>query len=288
MSDKQVDSSSTDAKNRTVRVSHEVTTEEDKKSRRNGFFQRARNVINQTETSVSWIAGLVGLIGTFWLATGYVDRKIDQQFSQKIGPYEDVLQGMTLVNASEYDSAIPELESAFQAFINTTEKTPQTSSYDVAALVTIYLEALANATSPEDHTTKFERILEIEEENKIAFKPWNYHEIGWVYLRTGNLEEAQQAFRSAVQGYSIKEYFPQAAGSYWALTLVELCQGDVEGAMSNYEEARMRDFSYSLESTLNIIETMEEDSWYRRLITSYDMEEYLPEFSTRLQEMEES
>lgn len=243
------------------------------------LFYELRNFLNETEPSVSWLVGFLGLLGILWIGVVYVDQRIDKVFENKISPYQSLLKGITLSNSREYEKAISPLRNSFQAFI---EEGSNDENDDLYPVINYYLEALANTNSPEDYKSNFNEILRLEESNRIIFDGWRYHQIGWYYFRVGDLEKAEESFNQAIQNYTLKGYYASSSDSFWALALVHLSKGELEEAVSNYEEARTRSYYYNSKSMITELQNAERSSWYRRLIDLYPIEESIPSFISEL------
>ena len=239
---------------------------------------------NRTEPSISWVGNAIGLaaaIGIF----AFVDARINHLFDKKITPYQELIRGMTLVDSGEEEIAIKYLDKAFLELTKDLKEVDTADEFHYPA-VDYYLEAITNSRDPEIHQHRFGRILKLEEENQYVFLGWHNNQIGWYYFRTGDLESAQKHFNKAIQQYALREYFPEAAYSFWALMLISLCEGDLDSAMLNYQEARRRDYTFHPDAALIDLRYMDEDEWFLRLIRLYDIENHVPAFIDQLENLD--
>lgn len=240
---------------------------------------------DRTEPSISWIGNMVALAVFFAGVVKFVDIRINQVFDQKITPYQELIRGMTLVESEDHDKSIVYLEKAFRALTKDLKEHEPIEDYH-SPVVDYYLEAIANSSKPKNHIPRFKQILKLEEEGKYAFSGWHYNEIGWIHLRTGKLDEARQRFQQAVEEHEDDQFFTEAGHSYWALTLTSLCVGDIETALSYYEEARRRSYIYSPDVILIDLRYMDESDWYSLLVRRYDIEEAVDAFIKRIENLE--
>ncbi|MCC5607922.1 tetratricopeptide repeat protein [Nostoc sp. CHAB 5834] len=252
------------------------------KVRSSSLLKRLLVFLTETEPSVSWIGGLIALIGVGLVVMNQIDTKVKEVFLDKLGPYENLQAGKALIDDFEYDAAIPDLEIAFKKLgIRFSQENVRSERY--YPIVDYYLYAIINSRYPALHQHRFKEILKLEEDNKISFNSWHFHQFAWYYFRTGSLEKANEYFLKAINNFKVQGDPNSAADSYWGLSLVDLCKGNLDSAMKNYEEAYQIKSFYSPESVLRTIKLMEKDYWYEKIIDQYDIEKYLPEFSKKIQ-----
>ncbi len=130
--------------------------------------------------------------------------------------------------------------------------------------------------------------MKIGKENKISFTAWHYHQFAWYYLRTGFIKEAETNFLLSLDKYKSYGSLSTASDTFWGLTLLYLCKGDLNSALKNYNEASTRSSSYSYESVLTTINHINDEPWYDKLIDLYDIESHLPKFKAQIQKVKSS
>lgn len=250
-----------------------------------GFFKRLKTFVDETEASVSWIAGLITMAGLFVFLINYINAATNRIVSEKVSPYEKLLSGQALVAEAIYDDAIPDLEVAFNQLDKKFSRENITGGR-YYQIIDSYLLAMVNSESPELHEHRFKKILKLQEENKFSFLAWHHLQIGWYYFRTGHLEKASKNFLAALDKYKGTQNPSGQSNSYWALALVAICEGDLIQAKENYQSAYSLSEYYSPDSVLRTIKFFDSDSWYRPLIDYYDIEEHLPGFAEMVQATE--
>ncbi|MDB9451630.1 tetratricopeptide repeat protein [Dolichospermum circinale] len=248
------------------------------------FLLKIKKILDKTEPSLSLIVNFVALLSVFTAGFFYIDTKVNKAVLDKFTPYENLQVGKALLDTFAYDEAIPDLEIAFKKLGNRFA-TDEITNGKYYLILDYYLYAIVNSTDPLSHKRRFQELLKIEKENKIAFRAWHYHQLAWYYFRTGSIEEAKINFNVAIKNYRVERKIGGTADSFWGLTLVDLCKGDLDSAEKNYKEAYIQNTSYAPESVLRTINIIPTEGWYETLIVLYDIEKHLPKFAERVRKV---
>lgn len=158
----------------------------------------------KTDTSLSLIVNFLTLSSLFIGGYLYIDKKVNQTFLDKFSPYENLQVGKALIDDSEYDEAIPDLEKAFKKLGDRFAK-DEVLSGKYYLIMDYYLYAIVNSKAPYLYERRFKELLKLEKENKISFRAWHYHQLAWYYFRTGAIKEAKINFQKAIERYKAEE-----------------------------------------------------------------------------------
>lgn len=221
--------------------------------------------LSRANTFVALLAGIgslfaVGYGGFFWL-----DERVEKLVTKQITPYQYLINGITLVQDEEYDKAIEQFRPALRKL-----KDLNKENKNLGALVDFYLMAMVNSGEPIEYSPDFQKLLPLLK-NDLPRWGWRFHQIGWYYLRTGELDKAKENFIKAKRRFKVEDEFSASADTYWALVLVYVASGDIEKAVSHAlyaEERRFRDFN--LDTLIHDVSAYKNDPWYKRLARSYD------------------
>lgn len=232
----------------------------------------------ETKTNKSWwkkatkysgeAATIVGFLGLLWSGVYWIEYRIDTKVSERTAPFENLLSGISLIQDEEYDEAVEELEKAFDTFIETKQ-----SEKRLISVIDQYLIAIVNAEDITAHEPDFNKIYK-----KIGDIPkygWHYHQLGWYYLRTNNLELSKKNFERALAKYRESEKNRESADTYWALAMVHLAEGLIPKATAYTVEAQSRNpLVYSTDLLIKDRAAMSKDPWFRRLMRIYPSYEF--------------
>lgn len=207
---------------------------------------------------ISIVTALFGIY--VWLGA-----RIDSTVKTRIEPYEHFLLGLGAVHDEEYDRAVPELDKAFDALQERGDAKEQ-----LVPLIDYYLYAVVNSKHPADYSSRFNKVKKVIDEHAISPDAFCFHQLGWYYLRTGELEQARPQFLRAKDKYAEEDRPRAAADTYWALALIELADGKTEAAVENAREAsRKNPVKYDLKQLVQDQGAMREDNWYQVLMRLY-------------------
>lgn len=229
---------------------------------------------NSKETTVFNKLKVFGVIGwlsaglTFAAGTGYTvlqafDSWVDNKINSKIEPYQKLITGIALVQDNEFDDAVIQLEQSLKGL--------SVENVDEALLKTLldhYMVAIVESDDIIGHEPDF-NILK-SHLKRIPNYGWHSHELGWYYLRTGDVKKAVNHFEWALVKLNQHRKYRDAADSYWALSIVELIKGDLNSSIEYTVKAEEANpLGYSLENILKDKEAMKKDEWFARLMRIY-------------------
>lgn len=219
--------------------------------------------------------------GLAWL-NSRINSRIDQAVTERVEPYEHFLLGMGAVNDEEYDRAIPDFDKAFDAL----EKRGGPKE-ELVPLIDYYLYAIVNSEHPAKHSSQFNKIKQTIDNHSISPDAYCFHQIGWYYLRTGEMEKAREQFLRARDKYAEEERYRASADTYWALGMIALADGDVDAAVKMAQEAASKNpTQYALKTLVQDEGAKREDNWYKVLMRLYPkIGSSWPIFFNRLKEL---
>jgi tetratricopeptide (TPR) repeat protein len=243
--------------------------------------QRSFKIVLQRIRDVPYLANFITVAGAllagFLAAWLWFDSTLNARVERRIAPYENYLNGAALVTDGEYDRAVPELEKAFNMLGKRFDER-DSSGENWYPIVDNYLMAIVNSEDPSDHSHRFNKLIRLTDD-KFSLNAWQRNQIGWYFLRTGELTKAREHFSKATDMYRVENRYNTASYSYWALALVDLAEGNIESAVGNVQEASKRNSQvFSLEIVITDVKSMREEVWYQRLIN-------LPTFLQRLEQL---
>jgi tetratricopeptide (TPR) repeat protein len=208
------------------------------------------------------ILGLAGAVVTayFWLGA-----RVDKAVTARIEPYEHLLLGMGAEHDEEYDRAVQEFEKAFDALSKRGDSQEQ-----LVPVIDYYLYAIVNSRHPADYSNKFNKVKRLIDEHAVSPDAFCFHQLGWYYLRTGELENARPLFARAKDKYAEEQRQRASADTYWALALIDLADGKVDEAVGKAREAALKNpVKYDLKQMARDQGAMKIDPWYQVLMRLY-------------------
>lgn len=208
------------------------------------------------------ILGLAGAVITAFLWLG---ARVDKTVTARIEPYEHFLLGLGAEHDEEYDRAVPEFDKAFDALSKRGDSQEQ-----LVPIIDYYLYAIVNSRHPADYSSRFNKVKKVIDDHAISPDAFCFHQLGWYYLRTGELESARPLFARAKDKYAEEQRERASADTYWALALIDLADGKVDDAVGKAREAALKNpVKYDLRQMARDQGAMKLDPWYQVLMRLY-------------------
>jgi tetratricopeptide (TPR) repeat protein len=254
--------------------------------RQTGSQAQGRTIAERFDARTTIIVNFLAIAGALLAFYLWFDGQINKVIEQRVEPYENFLVGLAFVEDEEYEKAIPELDKAFDQ-LKMRFSTSSTSSEKILPVFDYYLYAIANSEDPSDYSNKYNKIINLIQDGTLSPNAYHYYQIGIYYFRTGNIEEAKTNLNRSAAGYNIADQFYSASHVYWAMAIVALSEGDLDGAIMQLAEASRRNpGDYDPRAIALNTEVMTKDAWYRRVVSLYpEYSQTLPQFFVKIEEL---
>ena len=211
---------------------------------------------------------VVSLLAGVGLAIAWLESSVNLRIEKRVMPFESYMQGVSFKVNEDFDKAIPLLEKAYSEIGGALDyKT--TSAEERYPVIEHYLAALANSENPDEHLHRMNAIVQ-QEATKITLNPYANMHAGWFYIRAGDPAKARDRLIRATIGFDTRRIYKDSAFCYYALMLLDLSGGNVDGAYANAQEAASRSRSmFGLPLIKSELNALPKEGWFQKLTIHY-------------------
>lgn len=196
----------------------------------------------------------------------WFNNKIDKVVEQRVEPYENYQLGSILSADEEFDLAIPVLGKAFDTMTKKDE-----SEEKIIPFLDSYLHAIVNSKNPLTHRSKFAKIEKFIKDFKISPNAFHYKEMGWYYLRIGDINKARENLQQSIMQYKNESLYRPMAEAQWAISLSFIAEENIDEAIIYAKEAAKHNpREYDMATLLLDKEAMKDDAWIKHLTNTFD------------------
>ena len=241
-----------------------IKSQQDDIKERRGLIAQLLSIPKLADTATVVVSLLAGV----GLAIAWLESSVNSRIEKRVLPFESYMQGVSFKVNEDFDKAIPLLEKAYNEIGGTLDyKT--TAAEERYPVIEHYLAALANSENPEDHLHRMNTIVQ-QEATKITLNPYANMHAGWFYIRVGDPAKARDRFKRATTGFDTRRIYKDSAFCYYALMLLDLADGNADGAYVNAQEAANRSRSiYGLPILKSELKAFPKEGWFQKLTIRY-------------------
>lgn len=156
----------------------------------------------------------------------FIDAKINSVAKSRLAPYEQLFSGLSLNQGDEYSAAARKLEELVTSkeFENLPKAT-KSLAYDGLLL------AVTNADDLGDFLGSLKKITtRIDESGEET--PWRQNELGWAFIRLGELTKSKANFVKSINAYKIKKELVASSDPTRGLVIIALLENNPSEAFS--------------------------------------------------------
>jgi|688.fasta_scaffold248817_1 tetratricopeptide (TPR) repeat protein len=241
-----------------------IKSQQDVTKERKGLIALLLSIPKLADTATVVVSLLAGV----GLAIAWLESSVNSRIEKRVMPFESYMQGVSFKVNEDFDTAIPLLEKAYNEIGGTLDY-KNTSAEERYPVIEHYLTALANSENPEDHLHRMNTIVQ-QEATKITLNPYANMHAGWFYIRVGDPAKARDRFKRATTGFDTRRIYKDSAFCYYALMLLDLADGNADGAYVNAQEAANRSRSiYGLPILKSELKAFPKEGWFQKLTIRY-------------------
>ncbi|EOG3619365.1 hypothetical protein ACK9U2_001200 [Pseudomonas putida] len=156
----------------------------------------------------------------------YIDEKVNSAADKRLLPYMSVFSGMNLNQSEDYKQAVQEFESLITSKqIDTLSKNSKALTYDAL------LHSLANSDDIASHKVLLSKTILWLSQN-VEETGWRQHEIGWSFMRIGELDKAKDHFSDAINLFRAERDYAASGDSFRGLLIIALIENKPDRAFA--------------------------------------------------------
>lgn len=222
-----------------------TTTPNNRNSNPPGLIADTKKLIADHPGIVNLLSSLGGAIAAIVGAYSFIDNKVNSVAEDRLAPYEQLYTGLSLNEGDEYSAAARAFQElvASKEFDNLPEKS-KSLAFDGL------LYAVTNADEVSDFRGPLKKITKRMDESGEE-SPWSLNQLGWAFIRLGELTKAKEYFHKSIRYYKIKKELTSSSDPTRGLVIIALLENKPQEAFTISQELKiLRPSLYKSDSDL--------------------------------------
>ncbi|MDH0645888.1 hypothetical protein N5D48_03745 [Pseudomonas sp. GD03858] len=198
-----------------------------------GLITDIRKLISDHPGIVNLLSALGGAVAAIAGAYSFIDNKVNSVAESRLAPYEQLYTGLSLNQGEEFSAAARAFQELVTSkdFNNLPEKS-KSLTFDGL------LFAVTNADDISDFRGALKKVTKrIDESGEES--PWNLNQLGWAFIRLGELTQAKEYFDRSIKHYKIKKELASSSDPVRGLVIVSLLENNPHKAFITAQELKV-------------------------------------------------